>query len=165
MTMQVIPPNLANLYDQDFERWLLETTKCLKNLDFEHIDIDHLIEELNDLGRSSKTALESNLAILLAHLLKLWVQADAPDTMKSSWYSSVDEHRQRVKKQLAKNPSLKSHWEIALAEAYPDARKLAVKEAQRAKFGIQVHPESDYPQQCPFSQTQILDDDFYGNIS
>ncbi|MBJ7901319.1 MAG: DUF29 family protein [Cyanobacteria bacterium RI_101] len=161
--MQAIPPNLANLYDQDFEQWLLETTNCLKNSDFERIDIEHLIEELNDLGRSSKMALESNLAILLAHLLKLWVQADAPDTMKSSWYSSVDEHRQRVKKQLVKNPSLKSHWEIALTEAYPDARKLAVKEARRARFGVQVHPESDYPQRCPFSQAQILDDDFYGN--
>ncbi|MFN5513701.1 MAG: DUF29 domain-containing protein [Cyanobacteriota bacterium] len=161
--MQAIPPNLAHLYDQDFERWLLETARCLKNSDFEHIDIDHLIEELNDLGRSSKTALESNLAILLAHLLKLWVQGDAPDTMKSSWYSSVDEHRQRVKKQLTKNPSLKSHWEIALAEAYPDARRLAIKEAQRAKFGVHLHTDGDYPQQCPFSQIQILDDDFYGN--
>jgi hypothetical protein len=47
-------------------------------------------------------------------------------------------------------------------EAYPDGRKLAVKEAQRAKFGVKVHPENDYPQQCPFSQVQILDDDFYG---
>lgn len=125
---------LINLYEQDFQKWLKETVKCLKNHDFESLDIHHLVEELNDLGSSSKAALESNLAILLAHLLKLAVQSDAPGTIKNSWYNSIDEHRQRVKKQLKKNPSLKSYLETAIAEAYPDARKLAIKEAQRAKF-------------------------------
>jgi hypothetical protein len=162
--MSTIHKNLANLYDQDFEQWLVETANCLKNKNFEHIDLEHLIEELDDFGRANKTALESNLTILLAHLLKLLVQSDAPDTMKNSWYNSVDEHRQRVKKQLAKNSSLKAYWETALAEAYPDARKLAIKESQRAKFGVQVRADADYPQQCPFSQPQLLDDDFYGHI-
>jgi hypothetical protein len=91
------------------------------------------------------------------------VQLDVPDTMTNSWYSSVDEHRQRIKK-LVKNPSLKSYWETALTEAYPDARKLAIKEAQRAKFGVRVHADSDYPQQCPFSPIQILDDNSYGSL-
>jgi len=159
--MPTIHVNLSNLYNQDFEQWLAEIANCLRYQDFDRLDIENLIEELNDLGKSSKTALESNLTILLAHLLKLLVQSDAPDTMKNSWYSSIDEHRQRVKKQLAKSPSLKSYWEIALAEAYPDARKLAIKEAQRAKFGVQVHLDSDYPLQCPFSESQILDNDFY----
>jgi hypothetical protein len=160
--MSTIPENSINLYEQNYEQWLVETIDYLRNHEFEKIDVRHLIEELNDLGSSSKAALESNLAILLAHLLKLTVQKDAPDTMKNSWYNSIDEHRQRVKKQLAKNPSLKSYWATALAEAYPDGRKLAIKEAQRAKFGVQVPPQRDYPQQCPFSDLQILNDDFYG---
>ena len=94
------PSNLANLYEQDFQQWLVETANCLKARNFGAIDTDHLIEELNDLGNSSKAALESNLAILLAHLLKLTVQSNAPDTMKNSWYNSIDEHRQRVKNNL-----------------------------------------------------------------
>jgi hypothetical protein len=153
---------LTTLYEQDFQRWLEETTNCLKNRDFESIDLQHLIEELNDLGSSSKAVLESNLAILLAHLLKLTVQVNAPDTMKVSWYNSIDEHRLRVKRQLKKNPSLKSYWDTALLESYPDARKLAIKEGQRAKFGVTIYSESLYPSTCPFSQEQILNDDFYG---
>lgn len=90
------PSNLANLYEQDFQQWLVETANCLKARNFGTIDTDHLIEELNDLGNSSKAALESNLAILL----KLTVQSNAPDTMKNSWYNSIDEHRQRVKNNL-----------------------------------------------------------------
>ena len=90
------PSNLANLYEQDFQQWLVETANCLKARNFGTIDTDHLIEELNDLGNSSKAALESNLAILL----KLTVQSNAPDTMKNSLYKSIDEHRQRVKNNL-----------------------------------------------------------------
>jgi len=154
--------NLANLYEQDFQRWLEETSKCLKNHDFEAIDIEHLIEELDDLGNTNKATLESNLAILLAHLLKLRIQFDAPGTMKQSWYNSVDEHRQRVKRQLKKTPSLKSYWHTAIGEAYEDARELAIKEGQRAKFGVRLHTEKEYPEQCPFSQSEVLHDDFYG---
>ncbi len=157
--------NLTNLYDQDFQKWLEETTNYLKHQEFQALDISHLIEELNDLGNSSKLALESNLTILLAHLLKLTVQFEVPDTMKYSWYESIDEHRQRVKKQLSKSPSLKSYWQKAILEAYPDARKLAIKEGRRAKFGITIPPETAYPEQCPFSQLQILDDEFYGGVN
>jgi hypothetical protein len=156
--------NYTSLYEKDFHLWLQETTNLLKNYNFSALDIEHLIEELNDLGNSSKLALESNLTILLAHLLKLTIQANAPDTMKNSWYNSADEHRQRIKKQLQKTPSLKSYWDTALSEAYPDAKKLALKEGQRAKFGIDPPSPSDYPDTCPFSQTQILDDDFYGAV-
>lgn len=154
--------NLASLYEQDFQQWIEETSKCLRNHDFEAIDLDHLIEELDDLGKTNKATLESNLAILIAHLLKLNIQCDVPEIIKNSWYNSVDEHRQRVKKQLEKTHSLKSYWSTALLEAYMDARKLAIKEGQRAKFGVNRHPEHDYPEQCPFSQDQILNDDFYG---
>ena len=155
-------PNYASLYEQDFQQWLEQTTKLLKNYNFSALDLDHLIEELNDLGNSSKLVLESNLTILLAHLLKLTIQANVPETMKNSWYNSVDEHRQRIKKQLQKTPSLKSYWDTALSEAYPDARKLAIKEGQRAKFGVSPPSLSTYPNTCPFSQVQILNDDFYG---
>ena len=154
--------NLASLYEEDFQRWIEETSNCLKNHNFEAIDIDHLIEELDELGNTNKAILESDLAILVGHLLKLSIQLDAPDTMKNSWYNSVDEHRQRVKRQLKKTPSLKSYWTTAVLEAYIDARKLAIKEGQRAKFGVTTHTENEYPEQCPFSQFQILNEDFYG---
>jgi hypothetical protein len=71
---------IQTLYDQDFHQWLEKTINQLEQKDFNDLDIDHLIEELKDLGKSDKNALESNLVILLAHLLKLKVQADAPDT-------------------------------------------------------------------------------------
>jgi len=150
------------LYDRDLQSWIEQTIGQLKNREFESLDIEHLIEELIDLGKSEKNTLRSNLKILLAHLLKLKAQRDLPETMKSSWYSSVLEHRQRVLDNLADAPSLKSFLVEAVEKAYPDARKLAIKEGKLAKFGVHVPEESEYPILCPFSVEQILDEDFYG---
>ncbi|NJR69449.1 MAG: DUF29 domain-containing protein [Synechococcales cyanobacterium CRU_2_2] len=151
------------LYDRDFQLWIEKTIQQLQNHEFEALDIEHLIEELVDLGRSERNTLRSNLMILLAHLLKLQVQADAPDTMKGSWYSSILEHRQRVLNHLADTPSLKSFLVEAVEKAYGDGRKLAIKEGQLARLGCRVLEKSEeYPIICPFSIDQILDEDFYG---
>lgn len=85
MTLSTNPQEKPkSLYDQDFQLWIEQTIHQLQNRDFETLDTENLIEELMDLGNSNRVALESNLAVLLAHLLKLNVQHDAPETMKGS---------------------------------------------------------------------------------
>ncbi|MEH2206869.1 MAG: DUF29 domain-containing protein [Nostoc sp.] len=76
--------------------------------------------------------MSSYLTILLAHLLKLRVQYDIPDSMKGNWSSSILEHRQRVINNLADTPSLKSFLIEAVEKAYPDARKLVVRQGNLA---------------------------------
>lgn len=149
------------LYDHDLQLWIKQTIGQLKNREFESLDIEHLIEELTDLGKSEKNTLRSNLRILLAHLLKLKVQHDVPSSMKNSWYSSVLEHRQRVLDNLVDTPSLSSFLEEAVEKAYPDARKLAIKEGRLAKLGVRVPEVNQYPKTCPFLIEQILDEDFF----
>ena len=151
---------LQTLYDSDFQVWIEKTIDCLEKQQFNRLDIQHLIEELTDLGRSDRKALESNLMILIAHLLK--IQNDVPEPMKGSWYDSVVEHRQRVYKNLRDTPSLKNYLETAIQSAYPDARKVAIKEGKLAKFGVLIPPETDYPMTCPFTLEQLLDEDFMG---
>jgi hypothetical protein len=150
------------LYEQDFQVWIDTTIQNLQKREFESLDIENLIEELTNLGKSEKNALKSNLMILLAHLLKLKVQFDAPDTMKMSWYNSVIEHRQRVLNNLQDTPSLKNFLPEAIEQAYPQSRKLAIKEGKLAAFGVRVPDEIEYPHTCPFSLEQILNEDFYG---
>jgi hypothetical protein len=153
---------LEPLYEKDFQIWIDSTIQHLRNGQFESLDIEHLIEELNSLGKSEQNALKSNLMILLAHLLKVKVQFDAPDTMKISWYNSIIEHRQRVLSSLEDTPSLKSFLVQAIEKAYPQACKLAIKESKFAALGMRIPDDSEYPNVCPFSIEQILDDNFYG---
>jgi len=155
---------LEPLYEQDFQIWIDSTIQHLRNGQFESLDIEHLIEELNSLGKSEQNALKSNLMILLAHLLKVKVQFDAPDTVKMSWYNSIIEHRQRVLSSLEDTPSLKSFLVQAIEKAYPQACKLAIKESKFAALGVRIPDDSEYPNICPFSLEQILDDNFYGEL-
>ncbi|AFY62443.1 protein of unknown function DUF29 [Synechococcus sp. PCC 6312] len=37
--------NLTNLYEQDFQQWLEETTDSLRNRNFERLDLENLIED------------------------------------------------------------------------------------------------------------------------
>jgi hypothetical protein len=151
------------LYEQDFQVWLTTTISHLQKREFADLDTDNLIEELTELGKSEKRASESNLMVLLAHLLKLKVQHDAPPSMRDSWYRSIIEHRQRIQKNLRDTPSLKSYLETAIQEAYLDARQVAIKEGKLARFGVRIPPENEYPKICPFLPEQILHESFYGN--
>ena len=152
------------LYEQDFNVWRETIIKKIKQQDFNDIDWEHLLLELEDMGKSEKRSFLSNLTILIAHLLKLTVQADAPEMIKGSWYSSVTEHRFRVRKDLEENPSFKNYLHEVIFIAYADARKLAIKESKNAKLGVRKPEETEYPLDFPFTIEQLLDEDFYGEL-
>jgi hypothetical protein len=154
-----------NLYEQDYKLWLQENIKAIKENRFNDLDYINLLQELEDMGKADKNALVSNIKILIAHLPKLQIQHDAPEQMKKSWYASVDEHRERIEDSLANIPSLKNYLSEAIATSYSGARKLAIKEGQRASFEVRKPSENEYPQTCPFSLEQLLDEDFYGIIN
>lgn len=150
------------LYEQDLNLWRESIIQQIKENRFNDIDWEHLLLELEDMGKAEKRAFLSNFTILIANLLKLTVQSDAPEMMKNSWYSSVTEHRFRVKKDLEENPSFKNYITEVTSQAYADARKLAIKESKKAKFGVRKPNEAEYPIDCPFIIEQLLDEDFYG---
>lgn len=151
-----------DLYEQDFQLWLKNTIDQLENQNFTSLDIENLIKELNDLGKSERNALVSNLIILLAHLLKVKVQSDAPETMKGSWYASINEHRARILFQLEETPSFQSQLKEAIIKAYPKARKLAIKDSKNAIKSVRIPSEIEYPNECPFTTAEILNEDFLG---
>lgn len=150
------------LYDKDFDLWLGQTIQQLKSRDFDALDIEHLIEELANLGEFKKRYLEGNLVVLLTHLLRLTVQSTVPDTMKGNWSASVKEHRQRVEVSLQAISSPKSALNTLIPSAYREAKKLAIRDGQNAILGVRIPKNSEYPETCPFSVEQILDEDFYG---
>ncbi|MFN6156906.1 MAG: DUF29 domain-containing protein [Dolichospermum sp.] len=86
------------------------------------------------------------------------------EIIKGSWYSSITEHRFRIKKDLQENPSLKNYIHEVIFIAYADARKLAIKESKNAKLGVRKPDESEYPLDLPFTLQQLLDEDFYGDM-
>lgn len=149
-------PSTANqlsiLYEQDYYLWLETTAKILREGQVSLLDTANLLEEIEDMGRSEKRAVYSNLKILLMHLLKYRYQ---PEKRSNSWKASIVEHRQRLKKAVQESPSLQPYFEEIFNECYQDARELAA-----AETGLVI---DEFPVESPFVVAEILNFDYLTN--
>jgi len=138
------------LYEADFHRWSQEQGRALRGRRAADVDWENIAEEIETLGRSDKRSLESNLSVVLLHLLKWQYQSDQ---RKPGWRSSIAEHRSRIRKLTDESPSLRSYPAEILGEEYALARTKAADET-----GL---PEKRFPAACPFTIEQILNPEFY----
>lgn len=60
----------TSLYNQDFYAWTTLTAKLIKQQQFEAVDWDNVVEEIESLGKNDRDKLISSLKVLLLHLLK-----------------------------------------------------------------------------------------------
>jgi len=137
-------------YETDFYAWLIYNAQLLRQGRFSEVDKDSIAEELESMGRREKRQLISRLAVLIAHLLK-WVYQ--PEKRSYSWECTIREQRKKVVYVLQDSPSLKHGIDEKLQDAYEMA---VLKAAQETHIRIDA-----FPTHCPFSLTQIMDDDFY----
>lgn len=116
-----------HLYETDYLSWVETTAEKLRVQDYSNIDWENLIEEIEDVGRSERRSLESNLIVILTHLLKWQYQ---PESRSGSWKGSITEHRRRIRKALKESRSLKPYLEEVFAECYSDAVEQASAETE-----------------------------------
>ncbi len=148
MTHQLSPP-LTPLYQQDYCLWLEQTIQQLQAGQFNQLDISALIEELQGMSNTEKNALESNLRILLMHLLKYRYQ---PHKRTNSWLFTIREHRKRLLRAFKKSPSLKRYYEEVFVECYQDGKELASDET-----GLSLQA---FPSESPFTPEDTLNPDY-----
>lgn len=156
MTQITLKPELASLYETDYLAWIELTVAKLRSPDLAKlnpdIDWENLIEEIEDMGKSSRNSLKSNLRIILLHLLKWQYQSDR---RSRSWQSSIIQHRLRIYDAFVESPSLKRYFAEVFDDAYSGAIQLASSETGLA--------QKTFPKVCPYSQNQVLDADFLPN--
>ncbi|WP_250124209.1 DUF29 domain-containing protein [Chroococcidiopsis sp. CCMEE 29] len=136
----------STLFDQDYYLWLKETAQILQQGRWSDLDIANLVEEIEDMGRSEKRAVERNLEVVLLHLLKHKYQ---PEKRSNSWLATLFEHRRRLNKYLKESPSLKPYFHSAFADCYNAARKLAAIET-----GLEI---DIFPTESPFTPEEVLE--------
>ena len=118
--------NLKSLYEQDILLWSEDTAAKLKARDFAHLDVEHLIEEVEALGISQKKELISRLVVLLEHLLKR-LYINLPNDY-NGWERTIRTQRGEIEVLLDAVPSLSSRWELSFTKAWPIALKNVRKE-------------------------------------
>lgn len=142
--------NSTLAYDQDYYLWFADQARLLRAGQWQQIDVEHLAEELEDMGKREKRALRSRTVILLAHLLKY---AHQPDHRSPNWIGTIREQRKQLQELMLDSPSLTPRFAADLEDSYLSARLLAAGET-----GL---PETQFPPTCPFSAEQLLDQGYW----
>src|SRR3984893_586861 len=104
MGAKTLKPRPASLYDQDFAVWTSETARLLRAGRFDEVDIEHVAEEIEDMGKRDKRELHSRLTVLLLHLLKWNWQ---PDKQSPGSQSPIISQRAELQRLLEDSPSLR----------------------------------------------------------
>lgn len=141
---------MTNRYDADFYGWTQEQADLLRYGHLDQLDTANILKEIESIGHSQQSGLESLLEILFLHLLKWTFQ---PSHRGRSWQLTIAEQRRKVARRLSKSPSLKGELGVMTTDAYGDAILSAARET-----GMD---EKTFPKSCPWTFDQIMDSDFY----
>ena len=137
-------------YEDDFYEWTQAQAKILRGGDWRLLDPAHLAEEIEDLGKRDRRAVESYLEVRLRHGLK-WVYQ--PERRSGSGRRTLTATRQRLARLLRDSPSLRQQIPLLIPAAYADAREMAA-----AETGL---PLRAFPPDCPWPEAaQVLAADF-----
>lgn len=141
---------MSTRYEMDVVVWANEQAALIRAGRFDLLDLEHIAEEIEDVGKSEQRELASRMAVLLAHLLKWQYQ---PGRQGNSWQATIREQRKAIAVALRKTPSLRQSlsdpdWMVG---AWADAVSRAAQET-----GLDVFPED-----CPWPMEQVLDAGFF----
>jgi hypothetical protein len=142
-------PVARTLHEEDLYSWVEEQVALLRAGRLGEIDVDNIAEELSDVGKSEYRALESALALVLAHILR-WDHQ--PERRSRSWDNTIALQRLHALRVLADNPGLKSRREEALRHAYAVARNEASSETDL--------PRATFPADCPYDWEAVMERPF-----
>jgi hypothetical protein len=134
-------------YDEDFYQWSQDTAQALLEGRLAGLDIEHIAEEIRDLGISQKTEIANRFAQIMTHLLKMKYQ---PEKRTRSWDHTIAVQRLEIRSVLENNPSL-ARPEV-LAELIQRTYR---KAASRAALDTEL-PRDSFPKQCPFTLEDVL---------
>ena len=142
-------------YDRDVILWSSEQAALLRAGRFADLDIEHLADEIEDVGKSEQRELASRMSVLLAHLLKWQHQ---PERRSKSRENTILHQRGRIARRVAKTPGLQAtlrepEWQL---DAWLDGAEQAEQETglDRGRFGAT----------CPWPMERVLAADFWPEV-
>ncbi|MEQ1485875.1 DUF29 domain-containing protein [Methyloglobulus sp.] len=136
---------MQTAYEKDIVAWSKEQANLLRSGKLSAIDIEHIAEEIEDVGKSEQRELANRMAVLLSHLLKWQYQQER---QCGSWQRTIKEQRKAIARRIKNTLSLKTslndtEW---LEDAWGDAVSMTITET-----GI-----SNFPEVCPWTVENIM---------
>lgn len=141
----------ADRYQADFYVWALAQADLLKAKQFDALDLESLIDEVEGLADTKKNAIERNAGAIVEYLLKL-AHSPARDPRRG-WAETIVEHRSRLETDLT--PRLRQLLEEDLPRVYDLTRRTT---ARKLRLCGEDSAADALPLTCPYTVPQILDD-------
>lgn len=148
MTLVKANLDLKKLYETDDNLWLEETIKILKLKQFQELDLDNLIEELEALGRRDKNKVASLIEQVIIHLLLLQYWSEKYDYNANHWRGEILSFRGQLNRLCTTN--LRNYLEEELDNLYQRASKIANEKAKIRNL----------PKKCPYLLEQLFDENW-----
>ena len=138
-------------YDTDILAWSQEQARLLRAGRFDLVDIEHIAEEIEDVGKSEQRELASRMTVLLTHLLK-W--AYQPERRGASWEKTIKAQRKDIAYHLDETPSLRPKLD--------EARWLDVIWSKAVAAAVSETGLDCFPETCPWlMQEEVLRANWY----
>ncbi len=140
------------VYERDVILWSEEQARLLRAGRFSELDIEHVADEIEDVGRSEKRELANRMAALMAHLLK-W--SSQPENRTKSWWATINDQRKQIALAIAETPSLKA---VMRGKDWQDGVWLDARTQARKETGF---VDEDLPETCPWPMDKAVDAEFW----
>ena len=118
----------TTLYEEDTAAWAEQQATALRAAarggSNQLLDWEHLAEEIEDLGKSDRRELRSQIRRIMRHLAKL--QFSPAHDPRRGWHESIVDGRSEVELILRDSPSLKRQRSRIVADETGYAVKLAI---------------------------------------
>lgn len=144
---------MGTAYNQDVTAWASEQAALLRAGRLSELDVEHIAEEIEEMGKGEMKSLRSAIREALEHLLKL--RYSPSFETRADWKESVAKQRVAIADSLEDSPGLKSKLPDLFDQAWKHARRFAI-------MGMEKYGESPaVPEENPFMLEQVLDEDFF----
>jgi len=134
-------------YETDVVAWANEQAALIRAGRFDQLDVQHIAQEIEDVGKSEQRELASRMSVLLMHLIKWQFQ---PQKRSVSWTLTIKEQRRLSKRRIERTPSLApmlqdSEW---IDDIWVDAKSLTERETGT--------DQGTLPEVCPWAMADVL---------
>jgi hypothetical protein len=138
----------SQLYEADFYAWtrqqateLRRFAKTRPNLP---LDLEHIAEEIRDLGKSEQDAAFGLAQRIIEHLLLIEYSPAADQRLH--WADEIDGFRDQMKRKLS--PTIRRHLKRDLRAVYADGRRVVERKMRRHG---EDRAAAALPDNCPYT--------------
>ena len=162
----------AEIYHSDSYSWAVDQADALRRRDFDAVDWDHVIEEIEDVGDRHRDSWTSLCSRTIEHLLLIEHYREAEQNTLDFWIRELRNFRLQMASNIRKHPGLQGQYQSMFTDAWEDGRESArlklvdydkSKASAAAEKTLLRQRDRSLPKQCPYRLDDVTAFDFKRN--